>query len=241
MKLRCIAIDDELLALELLEDNIRKIPHLHLVAACSNPLQAVQLLQEQEIDLIFSDIRMPSLNGLELIQTLPHKPMVIFITAYENFAVQSYETDVVDYLVKPVSFDRFLLASNKALTLYNLKQAAAKKETSNDKNEFIYINVEYGYIKMIYDEVMMMEALKDYIKIYWNNGKKPVLTRMSLKMAENLLPQGRFHRVHKSYIVAEKSITAIRKNSIFLGTTEIPVGDTFREKINDILGRSVRM
>jgi two-component system LytT family response regulator len=234
--LRCIAIDDEPLALELLEDNISKIPYLQLAATCNNAMEAIKVLQEQPVDLMFLDIQMPGLTGLQFIQSLKEKPMIILVTAYEKFALEGFNHDVVDYLVKPVSLERFVKACNKAWELYQLK--AKPKELAADKSpDYIFVNVEYSLFKVVIDDIMWIEALKDYIKINLKSSSKPVITRMTMKTIEELLPGNRFIRVHKSYIVAMNFITAIRKTSVMIGPLELPVSDTYQEALMKRTGK----
>jgi len=228
--LRCIAVDDEPLALELLEDNISKVPYLQLVGTCSNAMEAIKVLQEQTVDLIFLDIQMPGLTGLQFIQSLNERPMIILITAYEKFALEGFNNDVVDYLVKPVSLDRFVKACNKAWELYQLK--SKPKEPAADKTpDYIFVNADYSLLKIVIDDIMWVEALKDYIKIHIRNSSKPVITRMTMKSVEELLPANRFIRIHKSYIAAMGFITAIRKTTVMIGSLELPVSDTYQEKL----------
>src|SRR3954468_12853170 len=158
--LRCIAIDDEPLALELLEDNISKVPFLELVALCSNPIEAMQVLQQESVDLIFLDIKMPGLTGLQFIQSLAQKPMFILITAYEKYALEGYELDVVDYLVKPVSLERFIKACNKAWELHQLK---TNKQPGAEALPYFFINADYSLVKVVFNDIMWIEGLKDYL------------------------------------------------------------------------------
>lgn len=234
--LRCLAIDDEPLALELLEDNISKVPFLQLVASCSNPFEAMEVLKQQEVDLIFLDIQMPGLTGLQFIQTLAKKPLFILITAYEKYALDSYNFDVVDYLVKPVPLERFIKACNKAWELFQLKNKPAEptKETAPD---YIFVNVEYSLVKVVLSNIMWIEGLKDYIKIHLHNTTRFIVTRMNMKDIEEQLPTAKFLRIHKSYIVAIEYITAIRKTSVFINETELPVSEHYREVVAAITGR----
>jgi len=235
--LRCIAIDDEPLALELLEDNISKVPYLELVALCSNPMEAMQVLQEQSVDLIFLDIQMPGLTGLQFIQSLAQKPMFILITAYEKYALDGYTLDVVDYLVKPVSLERFIKACNKAWELHQLKtKQPATVVVKESAPEYLFVNVEYSLIKLVIANIMWIEGLKDYIKIHMHNAKA-VVTRMNMKTIEDQLPAAKFLRIHKSYIVSVDYITAIRKNSVFIDDMELPVGENYRDAVVALTGR----
>lgn len=233
--MKCIAIDDEPLALDLLEDNISMVPYLQLVGKCSNAFEAIAILQQQEVDLIFLDIQMPGLTGLQFLQSLAHKPLVILITAYEKYALEGFNLDVTDYLVKPVSLERFFKACNKARELYQLKNNHKPSATHPD---FFFVNVDYSLQKIVFADILWIEGLKDYVRIHLRNNPKPVITRISFKSLEEQLQPGKFIRIHKSYIVAIAAITAIRKNSIFLDTIELPVGDTYRDSVYAITGKS---
>lgn len=235
--LRCLAIDDEPLALELLEDNISQVPYLQLVALCSNPLEAMPVLQQQPVDLIFLDIQMPGLTGLQFIQSLAQKPMFILITAYEKYALDGYNLDVVDYLVKPVPLERFIKACNKAWELHNLKaKQPAIQMVKENGPEYLFVNVEYSLVKLVIAQIMWIEGLKDYIKIHLHGGK-PVVTRMNMKTIEDELPASKFLRIHKSYIVSIDYITALRKSSVFIEDMELPVGESYRDALSALTGR----
>jgi two-component system LytT family response regulator len=231
--LRCIAIDDEPLALELLEDNISRVAYLKLVASFSDPVEAIARMQQEEIDLVFLDIQMPGLTGLQLIQSLPKKPMFILVTAYEKYALESYNLDVVDYLVKPVALERFIKACNKAWELHQLR----KNKADQKPVDHFFVNVDYSLLKILFADIIYIEGLKDYVKIHLNSTTKPVVVRMSMKGLEDELSKEQFVRIHKSFIVSRKFITAVKKNSVFIGTTELPVGETYKEVIREITGR----
>lgn len=233
--LRCIAVDDEPLALELLEDNIATVPYLHLVATCSNAMEAMKVLQQEQVDLIFLDIQMPGLTGLQFIQSMTEKPMIILITAYEKYALQGFNLDVTDYLLKPVSLDRFVKACNKAKELYELKHKANKETVSNP--DYFFVNVDYSLLKINFNDIRYVEGLKDYIKIHLKSSSRAVITRMAMKAIEEELPATKFLRIHKSYIVSLEHITAIRKNSVFIDEIELPVGENFREAVLNLTGR----
>lgn len=234
--LKCIAIDDEELALELLEDNISKVPFLELVGSSYNPIEAIKIIQQEQVDLVFLDIQMPGLTGLQFIQSLPKKPMFILVTAYEKYALEGFNLDVVDYLVKPVSLERFIKACNKAWELFQLKNtpATAPKE---DEAGYFFINVDYSHLKVVFSDILWIEGLKDYIKIHLKSTSKPVVARISMKSIEDQLPSSKFIRVQKSYIVSKDSITAVRKNSIFIGITEIPIGENYKDAVVALLGK----
>ena len=233
--IRCLAVDDEPLALELLQDNISKVPFLQLVAACDNVMEAMKIMQQETIDLIFLDIQMPGLTGLQFIQTMTVKPMIILITAYEKYALEGFNLNVTDYLVKPVSLDRFVMACNKAQQLFDLK--SNQKNISSVTPGYFFVNVEYSLVKITMADITYIEALKDYIRIYLNSTQRPVVTRMSMKAIEEQLPATNFIRIHKSYIASISYITAIRKSSVFIGTIELPVSDSYRDGVNAITGK----
>lgn len=233
--IRCLAIDDEELALELLVDNIKKVPYLQIVAACNDPVEALRILQEQPVDLVFLDIQMPGLTGLQFIKSTDQNPMFILVTAYEKYALEGYNLNVVDYLVKPVEVDRFIKACNKAKDLYNLKyKAQVNKEIIQD---YIFINVDYSLVKVLFSDIVYIEALKDYMKFHLRNTEKVLVTRMSMKNVEDELPPSLFLRIHKSYIVSKAFITSIRKSSVFINNLELPVGDNYKQAVDEYTGR----
>ncbi len=236
--IRCIAIDDEPLALELLEDNISKLPYLQLVASCDNALEAMELMRKQTVDLIFLDIQMPGLTGLQFIKSITQRPMIILITAYEKYALEGFNLDVLDYLVKPVPLDRFIKACNKAKELFDLKENN-KDGSPVMTAEYLFVSVDYSLLKVVFADIMYIEGLKDYIKIQLKSTSKPVITRMSMKAIEEALPANQFIRVHKSYIVSLSYVTAARKNSVFIGTVEIPVSESYPDALTIITGRQI--
>jgi len=236
--LRCIAIDDEELALELLEDNIRKVPFLELVAACGNPIEALKVIQDQPVDLIFLDIQMPGLTGLQFIQSgLAASCMFILITAYEKYALEGYNLDVVDYLLKPVALDRFLKACQKAQDLHQLR-AKSKSETLLPPVDYLFVNVDYSLVKVQKSDIAWIEGLRDYIKIHLISSPKPIMTRMSIKAIEEELAGSPFIRIHKSYLIAVPAITSVRKNSVFIQAIELPIGENYRETFFNAIGKT---
>ena len=239
-KLRCIAVDDESLARKLLEENIRIIPFLELAGTCKNAFEAMEILQSQPVDLMFLDIQMPGMLGTKFLASLRTKPMVIFVTAYSNYAVESYDLDVIDYLMKPVSQERFTKAAFKALDAFQKMQPAvqpppAAVETGPD---YFFVNVEYSLVKIIFDEITHIEGMKDYVKIFLTTARKPVLTKSTLKSLEEKLPSGDFMRVHKSYIVNLPKIQSIRNHQIGIGDREIPVSEANMEELLRVLGHT---
>jgi DNA-binding LytR/AlgR family response regulator len=231
--MRCIIVDDEPLVRELLEDNVSQVPFLQLVKSCKSALEALDIMQQEQIDVIFLDIQMPRLNGMQLLQSLDKPPLVIIISAYDKYAVESYNLQVADYILKPFSFDRFLKACNRAADLFRMKKAPIASETI--KNHDFFVNVEYTLVKIVAAEIDYIESRKDYIMIYLSSTEKPVVTRMSLRSVEAKLPVGAFIRTHKSFLVAISKITTIKRDFVCIGETEIPVSETFRENINKVL------
>lgn len=230
--LNCIAVDDEKLVLDLLVDNIRQVPFLHLVARCKNAMEAAEVLHNENVDLIFLDIQMPGLNGLQFLQSLQRPPMVIFVTAYKDYAVEGFTLNAVDYLVKPVSFERFLKACNKAQELYNLRQKDVTKEILPD---YFFVYVEYNLVKVSIPDILYIEGMKDYVKIFLQSGPKPIITKMSLKSLEEKLAPYRFVRIHKSYIVSADKVTAIKRDLICIGKIELPLGESYRSTVENLL------
>jgi len=230
--IRCLAIDDEPLALELLADNISKVPFLNLIASCDNVMDAMKEMQLQTVDLIFLDIQMPGLTGLQFIESMTEKPMIILITAYKQYALEGYNLDVTDYLVKPVSLDRFMKACNKANQLFELKSS----RKIGAKPDYIFVNADYSMVKITLTDIIYIEGLKDYISFHLKSAKHPLVTRMQMKTIEEQLPESTFIRIHKSYIVSIAFITAIRKSSIFIDSLELPLSDTYRQSVSALTG-----
>lgn len=235
--MRCIIIDDEPLALELLQDNISKVDNLELVASCRNAAQAMQILQEQTIDLIFCDIQMPGISGLQLVKSLPQKPLVIFVTAYQEFAIDGFELDVVDYLLKPVSLERFLKACNKASHMFELNKKPIYNPTTDKPSKYLFVYADYNLIKISHEDITYIEGLKDYVKLYATNLPKPILSRITIKGLEEQLPADQFFRVHKSYIVNLYHVHSIRKGRIKVADAEVPYSDNYKEAIGRMTGK----
>lgn len=245
-KLRCIAIDDEPFALEILADDIAKVPFLELMGQFTSPLDALDTLRQEPVDLLFLDIQMPTLTGTQFLRTLPQRvagtsPLVIFTTAYEQYALEGYELSVVDYLLKPVPFERFLRAVNKAYDLFLLRQSVSSPAETLPASKLIaspepqprgyfFIFSEYREIKIYYDQVLYVEGLKDYVKIFVTDQARPFLSRLTLKAIEAKLPADQFCRVHKSFIVALDKISSFQRTKVFIGKQEIPVGSSYVEE-----------
>lgn len=233
MIMRCIIVDDEPLVRELIEENAGQVPFLKLVKSCKSAMEALETLRSGQVDLIFLDIQMPRLNGLQFLQSLPSPPLVIMITAYEKYAVESFNLQVADYILKPFSFDRFLKACNRAAELFRIKNP--EMLPGIPPNYDFFVNVEYTFVKIIAADIDYIEGLKNYIKVYLSSSAKPVLTHMSLKSIEAKLPAGAFIRTHKSFLVAISKITTIKRDFVCIGKTEIPVSETFKKNISSVL------
>ncbi len=234
--IRCLLVDDEKLALELMEDNISKVPFLTLQGKCKNAMEAMEFLRREQVDLMFLDIQMPGISGVQFLNTLTNPPMVIMVTAYENYALDSYNLDVIDYLVKPFAFERFLRAVNKALELMNARNKQSVPVTTKADPAYLFVNADYSIVRINIPDILYVEGLKDYIKIYLKDAAKPVITRMSMRFMEEKLPTADFARVHKSYIVGLDKMTAFKKNRLMIGDAEIPVSDSFKDKLLAYIG-----
>lgn len=229
--LRCIAVDDEPLALDIIEKYIERIADLKLVARCGSALEALEVLKQEEIDLIFLDIQMSDLTGIQFLKSLTNPPMVIFTTAYDQYALEGYDLDVVDYLLKPIPFDRFLKAANKASDLHN--SAKTKSDVGDSTRDFIFVRSDYQLVKINLSDILYIEGLKDYVKIF--TGPKPIFSHQNLKSIEGKLPAKDFIRIHKSYIISINKIEVIQKNFVIVGGNEIPIGDSYREQLYKVI------
>lgn len=223
--MKCIIADDEQLARNLIESYVSKIPFLELVASCKNGLEVSQVLQSQEIDLLITDIQMPELLGTELVKTLTHPPMVIFTTAYENYAVQGFELNAVDYLLKPFAFERFLTAVNKA------KEFSEHQgdKTVSLKKDYLTIKADHKLYKVQYADIKYIEGQREYVSFHTPSGRITAL--MSLKHLEESLPSELFVRCHKSYIINKAMVEALDGNSLVIQDKSIPIGQSYKERV----------
>ena len=227
--IRCLVVDDEPLALDILTDYIEKVPFLKLVTATTSAFEALAIAQKDEVDLIFLDVQMPELTGIQFLKVLNGKCCVILTTAYSQYALDGYELDIADYLLKPIAFDRFY---KSVLKVQNTIQqanhpATAAKTIDNGINSFIFVKTEHKIQKIYLDDILYIEGLKDYISIFTKTER--IITLQHMKKMEENLPAGRFIRVHKSYIISLDKIESIERSRIQIGDKIIPVGDTYRD------------
>ncbi len=235
--IRCLAIDDEKLALDLLEDNISKVPFLQLAAKCKSAFEAMDILRSQTIDLIFLDIQMPDVSGIQMLKSLHEKPLVIFTTAFSDYALEGFNLDAVDYLLKPYTFERFLKAVNKAREYMEMHDQTQKVETGKTGfSECIFVRADYKLVKIDLNEILFIEGLGDYVKIY--TGEKPILTQMSMKAMEEKLPADKFIRIHRSFIVAFNKIEYVQKQQLGISKREIPISEHYREQLFKVINQS---
>jgi DNA-binding LytR/AlgR family response regulator len=223
--MNCIAIDDEPLGLNVIKEFCEKTGFLKLIDTFTNPFDAMKLLRDHQIDILFLDIQMPNISGIEFYKSLTNPPMVIFTTAFSEHALSGFEVNAIDYLVKPFSFERFVKAINKAFELKTLRKESQNQSNSN-MPDFIMVKVEYNTVRIDLKSILFIEGLKDYIKMFC--GGRPVLTKSTLKNIEEKLSEERFCRVHKSYIVSIDKIERIENNRIIIGEHRIPIGDQYR-------------
>lgn len=236
MKMRAIAIDDEPLALKLVVDYISKTPYLELAGAFDNPLDAVEFLARDDAELIFVDIQMPDLTGIEFIRSLESEHKIIFTTAYEKYAVEGFKLNAVDYLLKPFSYEEFLKAAGKARKLVEMESSSAPTIEAN--NQFLFLKSEYKIRRINFNDILYIEGLKDYIKVFTAGEDKPLLSLNSIKSLEQKLPEDKFMRVHRSYIVNLDKIETIERSRIVFGKVYIPVSDQFKDKFQEFLDKN---
>ena len=230
-KISCLIVDDEPLALDLLEGYVNQTPFLELAGRCSNAFEAMLILNTQHIDLLFLDVQMPDLNGIEFSRTLVNGPKVIFTTAFEKYALEGFKVDALDYLLKPFSFEEFLHAANKAkewFQLINLSKPAAD-------SDYIFVKSDYKQVKIMLSDVLYFEGLKDYVKIHLIGHTWPVLSLISLKHLEEQLPSETFMRLHRSYIVNLNKIEAVERGSVIINNHHIAVADNYKERFQHYL------
>lgn len=239
MKLRCIIIEDEPLARNLMIEYVKKIPSLDLIEAFPNPLAALETLQTAEVDILFLDVQMPEITGISLLKILKKRPLVILTTAYSEYALEGYELDVADYLLKPITFERFLKAVDKVTQrLESTRKAPASQEApaTPAAPPFVFVKDGTKLIKVRLDEILYVEGLKDYVTIHTPQQK--IISLQRLKTLEEQLPADRFIRIHNSYIVSLDAIKMIQKNEVQVGSALLPIGDTYRKAFKEFIDRN---
>ena len=226
--MKCIIVDDEPLAREAIENQVANIPELTLVGTFSSALSAQRLLEQTQVDLAFLDIQMPGLTGIEFAHSIPAQTLIIFTTAYSEYAIDSYEVDAVDFIVKPIETERFKKAVNKAISYHKLLTQDEKQNVESGTGNFIFIKSERRFCKVRFDDILFVEGLKDYVVLQLTNQK--IITRMNLKNITPLLPANIFLRISKSYIVNTSHIDAFDNNDVYIGQHEIAIGESFRDE-----------
>lgn len=238
--IKAIIVDDEPLALEVLETYIAQVPELTLIKKCNNAFEANEALKQHDIDLMFLDIQMPQLSGVEFVKTLSNPPYVIFTTAYPDYAVEGFELNAVDYLLKPISLERFMKAVNKVSDKIHSRSAEKEAERSDVSDDFFFVKADKKLVKVNFDDILYIEGLKDYVIIRLETGR--VITLQTMKSLEDRLPAHRFKRVHRSYIVNIKRINAILGNMVELTEAgkikQLPIGKNYRDELLDMINEN---
>ncbi len=238
--IRCLAIDDEPLALRQLAAYIQKIPFLQLVKACESALEARQIMEEEMIDAIFVDINMPDLNGMDFVKSLAAPPLVVFTTAYSEYAIDGFKVDAVDYLLKPFGLDDMKRAANKVKTRYDLLNATPTTTvtTPTDDDNTIFLKTEHRMVRVDIDKIRYIEGMSEYLRIYLEGVQRPLIVLLSMKKMEERLPSASFMRVHRSYIINLRKIQEVNKSRVIMDAdTYIPIGDLYREAFNNYLDK----
>ena len=231
MKIKCLAVDDEPLALRLIEKYVAMVPHLELTSTCTDAIKAMEILHSENIDLLLLDINMPRISGISMLKTLEKTPWVIFTTAYPEYAVEGFELDAVDYLVKPFSFERFLKAINRVSD-----RIEQETPTPNIDKGHLLIKASKKLFKVEYDDILYVEAYGDYVKIY--TREKKLLTKQRLSDIENELPKGVFFKIHRSFIIALQAIDFIEGNMVNIGTNKLPISQVYKSELIKIWAKN---
>ncbi len=230
--LRCCVIDDEPLAQDLIASYIEKTPFMQLAGKFNSAQDAIKTILEDNVDIVFLDIHMPQLSGMEFARIVPPTCRIIFTTAYDRYAIEGFKLNALDYLMKPVSYEEFINSANRALEWVELRRKAA--EASNDK-DYMIVKSEYKYVQIAVKDILFVEGLKDYVKIYIADEKSPVTTLMSMKALERFLPESEFMRVHRSFIINTTKIKTIERNRIVFGNHYIPVSESYKQAFTNYI------
>lgn len=241
MELKCIIVDDEPLALGLIESYVKKTPFLNLVGSYSSAVEASSVLSTNPPDLMFLDIQMPEMNGLEFSKLVGDKTKVIFTTAFGQYALDGFKVNALDYLLKPISYTDFLQAANKALNWFKMTSGHSSEATTNkaeeEEQKSIFVKTDYKLVQIELDKILYVEGMKDYVKIHLEDQQFPILSLMSMKALEGALPASRFMRVHRSYIVQSSKIKEVERNRIVFGKTYIPVSDSYKDVFQEFIDK----
>lgn len=233
MKTRCLIVDDEPLARGLIRNHLAKLQGFEVIAECSDAVIALETLQRHQVDLMFMDIQMPQITGIELLKTLKHPPQVIITTAYRDYAIEGFELDVVDYLLKPITFSRFLKAVNKYFQISEKETQSINSVPTAVEEPYIYVKENKRMVRLLVNSILYIEGLNEYVKIHTTDKK--IVTKTSMSVLEEMLPDQKFLRVHKSYIVALRKIEAFTATWIELGGKELPIGRSYKNKVAEAL------
>lgn len=241
-KIRCLVVDDEPLAISVLQDYISQLETLTVVGTCSNAVEALLFLQKNKVDLLFLDIQMPKLTGIDFLKTLPNRPKVIFTTAFREYALEGFELNVLDYLLKPIPFDRFLVAINKyysgSVSAQALPSLLVPADQDGTGEQFIYLKSDKKMVKVILSEILYIESLKDYVKVKTRSGE--VVSYQRISYLEEKLPDRRFLRIHRAFIIATDKIRSFNSSMIDVGGQELPIGRQYKAEVMKILGIDIR-
>jgi two-component system, LytTR family, response regulator len=235
--MKCLIVDDEPLAQQVIEDFVKRVPFLELAGKCQNAMEAIEFMQQHVVDLIFLDINMPAMTGMDMVASLPVKPLFILTTAYSEYALESYSLNATDYLLKPIPFERFMVAVNKAYEIFMLRNQSKKEHPEKTDALFpdhIFVRADYKTVRIDIHDIQYIEGLKDYVRIHFA-GKKSVMTLQTMKNMADMLPHNQFVRIHKSFIVNLRQVDAVERNRVLFGEKRIPVGDGYKEEFQKII------
>jgi DNA-binding LytR/AlgR family response regulator len=240
LKVNCLIVEDEPLARNLMVDYVKRVPSLHLVEACSSPLAAIEVLRSHDIDLLFLDVQMPELTGISLLKVLQKKPYVILTTAYSEYALEGYELDVTDYLLKPITFERFLKAVDKVIQRMDNKQPVVIQHTpavaASPSPAFVFVKDGTKLVKVMLDDILYVEGLKDYVTIHTKQQK--IVSLQRLKLLEEQLPSDKFIRIHNSFIVSLRGIEVVHKGEVQVAGNLLPIGETYKKSFREFIERN---
>ena len=241
MELTCWIIDDEPLAIELLESYVAKTSFLKLTGSYSSALQAMQDVTKQPVDIIFLDIQMPEISGMEFARFIESDTRIIFTTAFSEYALEGYRVDALDYLLKPITYTNFLIATKKALKWFEMKESSSQKNSSaanEQEEEQMFVKADHKLIRVLFKDILYIEGWKDYVKIHLKDTPHPILSLMSMKGLEETLPSAKFIRIHRSYIIQKNKIDSVSKNRVKIGDKELPIGESYKEEFTKIIDPS---